>query len=157
MPICFVILYWRVEGYKVMTYFDFLILSTHRHVCFQFWNRGISCKNNWQCIFECVLKATAGGGGRGMRLAKEPEEFVKLLQVLSILLFFVWYSFCLCTQLVTIEMPVVWVPSIHTHPDTYIIYHICILLSVHRRTVGKNVLKYTETLYLIVHVKYGKI
>lgn len=29
----------------------------------------------------CVLKATAGGGGRGMRLAKEPEEFVKLLQV----------------------------------------------------------------------------
>lgn len=35
-----------------------------------------------------VLKATAGGGGRGMRLAKEPEEFVKLLQVLSI-----YYSF----------------------------------------------------------------
>lgn len=29
-----------------------------------------------------TLKATAGGGGRGMRLAKEPDEFVKLLQVL---------------------------------------------------------------------------
>jgi len=29
------------------------------------------------------LKATAGGGGRGMRLAKEPDEFVKLLQVLA--------------------------------------------------------------------------
>lgn len=29
-----------------------------------------------------ALKATAGGGGRGMRLAKEPDEFVKLLQVL---------------------------------------------------------------------------
>lgn len=27
------------------------------------------------------MKATAGGGGRGMRLAKEPDEFVKLLQV----------------------------------------------------------------------------
>lgn len=27
------------------------------------------------------FKATAGGGGRGMRLAKEPGEFVKLLQV----------------------------------------------------------------------------
>lgn len=27
------------------------------------------------------MKATAGGGGRGMRLAKEPGEFVKLLQV----------------------------------------------------------------------------
>lgn len=30
---------------------------------------------------DYVLKATAGGGGRGMRLAKEPDEFVKLLQV----------------------------------------------------------------------------
>ncbi|RWW81601.1 hypothetical protein BHE74_00009988 [Ensete ventricosum] len=30
-----------------------------------------------------LLQATAGGGGRGMRLAKEPEEFVKLLQVLA--------------------------------------------------------------------------
>lgn len=28
-----------------------------------------------------ALKATAGGGGRGMRLAKERDEFVKLLQV----------------------------------------------------------------------------
>lgn len=28
-----------------------------------------------------VLQATAGGGGRGMRLANEPGEFVKLLQV----------------------------------------------------------------------------
>lgn len=28
-----------------------------------------------------VNQATAGGGGRGMRLANEPEEFVKLLQV----------------------------------------------------------------------------
>lgn len=27
------------------------------------------------------LQATAGGGGRGMRLAKEPEEFIRLLQV----------------------------------------------------------------------------
>jgi acetyl/propionyl-CoA carboxylase alpha subunit len=26
-------------------------------------------------------QATAGGGGRGMRLANEPGEFVKLLQV----------------------------------------------------------------------------
>lgn len=32
-----------------------------------------------------LLQATAGGGGRGMRLAKEPEEFVKLLQVLPFL------------------------------------------------------------------------
>jgi len=28
-----------------------------------------------------VNQATAGGGGRGMRLANEPGEFVKLLQV----------------------------------------------------------------------------
>lgn len=28
-----------------------------------------------------ALKATAGGGGRGMRLAKERDEFVKYLQV----------------------------------------------------------------------------
>ncbi|KAF2290160.1 hypothetical protein GH714_003776 [Hevea brasiliensis] len=30
--------------------------------------------------FPVMIKATAGGGGRGMRLAKEPDEFVKLLQ-----------------------------------------------------------------------------
>ncbi|CAE6199947.1 unnamed protein product [Arabidopsis arenosa] len=30
--------------------------------------------------FPVMIKATAGGGGRGMRLAKEPGEFVKLLQ-----------------------------------------------------------------------------
>eukprot|EP00850_Spirogloea_muscicola_P002441 SM000009S23570 [mRNA] locus=s9:805186:809977:+ [translate_table: standard] len=30
--------------------------------------------------FPIMIKATAGGGGRGMRLAKEPGEFVKLLQ-----------------------------------------------------------------------------
>ncbi|GAA0147874.1 hypothetical protein LIER_07470 [Lithospermum erythrorhizon] len=30
--------------------------------------------------FPVMIKATAGGGGRGMRLAKEPSEFVKLLQ-----------------------------------------------------------------------------
>lgn len=28
-----------------------------------------------------VNQATAGGGGRGIRLANQPEEFVKLLQV----------------------------------------------------------------------------
>ena len=33
-------------------------------------------------LFFYVFKATAGGGGRGMRLAKQPDEFVKLLQVL---------------------------------------------------------------------------
>ncbi|KAL2557657.1 Biotin carboxylase [Forsythia ovata] len=30
--------------------------------------------------FPVMIKATAGGGGRGMRLAKVPDEFVKLLQ-----------------------------------------------------------------------------
>nr|ASZ00186.1 biotin carboxylase subunit 1 [Pelargonium cotyledonis] len=30
--------------------------------------------------YPVMIKATAGGGGRGMRLAKEPHEFVKLLQ-----------------------------------------------------------------------------
>jgi biotin carboxylase len=32
--------------------------------------------------FSMGLQATAGGGGRGMRLAQEPGEFVKLLQVI---------------------------------------------------------------------------
>lgn len=45
-------------------------------------SRIYTCINLWPLN---VLKATAGGGGRGMRLAKEPEEFVKLLQVLFIL------------------------------------------------------------------------
>ncbi|KAH9805565.1 Biotin carboxylase [Citrus sinensis] len=35
--------------------------------------------------FPVMIKATAGGGGRGMRLAKEPDEFVKLLQSVRIL------------------------------------------------------------------------
>ncbi|KAL6543938.1 hypothetical protein OROGR_010435 [Orobanche gracilis] len=30
--------------------------------------------------YPVMIKATAGGGGRGMRLAKTPDEFVKLLQ-----------------------------------------------------------------------------
>ncbi|KAK6936748.1 Carbamoyl-phosphate synthetase large subunit-like, ATP-binding domain [Dillenia turbinata] len=30
--------------------------------------------------YPVMIKATAGGGGRGMRLAKEPGEFIKLLQ-----------------------------------------------------------------------------
>lgn len=30
--------------------------------------------------YPVMIKATAGGGGRGMRLAREPDEFVKLLQ-----------------------------------------------------------------------------
>jgi acetyl-CoA carboxylase biotin carboxylase subunit len=34
--------------------------------------------------FSMGLQATAGGGGRGMRLAQEPGEFVKLLQVFPI-------------------------------------------------------------------------
>lgn len=33
-----------------------------------------------------ALKATAGGGGRGMCLAKEPKEFVKLIQVCLIVI-----------------------------------------------------------------------
>ncbi len=38
--------------------------------------------------FLMGLQATAGGGGRGMRLAQEPGEFVKLLQVFL-------HAFCL--------------------------------------------------------------
>lgn len=34
-----------------------------------------------QITFISYEQATAGGGGRGMRLANEPGEFVKLLQV----------------------------------------------------------------------------
>ncbi|KAK6941217.1 Biotin carboxylase-like, N-terminal domain [Dillenia turbinata] len=30
--------------------------------------------------YPVMIKATAGGGGRGMRLAKQPDEFLKLLQ-----------------------------------------------------------------------------
>ncbi|KAI3496421.1 hypothetical protein L1887_38782 [Cichorium endivia] len=37
------------------------------------------CERTW-IGFEIVGRATAGGGGRGMRLAKECVEFVKLLQ-----------------------------------------------------------------------------
>ncbi|EPS72471.1 hypothetical protein M569_02284, partial [Genlisea aurea] len=44
-------------------------------------------KNNEEAVrianeigFPVMIKATAGGGGRGMRLAKEPDEFLKLLQ-----------------------------------------------------------------------------
>ncbi|KAF9679861.1 hypothetical protein SADUNF_Sadunf06G0059600 [Salix dunnii] len=36
--------------------------------------------------YPVMIKATAGGGGRGMRLAKEPDEFVKLLQFDSFVL-----------------------------------------------------------------------
>lgn len=40
--------------------------------------------NAWRVsiVIKFCWKATAGGGGRGMRLAKEPDEFVKLLQVM---------------------------------------------------------------------------
>lgn len=31
--------------------------------------------------YRVMIKATAGGGGLGMRLAKEHDEFMKLLQV----------------------------------------------------------------------------
>jgi biotin carboxylase len=33
-----------------------------------------------QIGFPVMIKATAGGGGRGMRLANEESEFVRLLQ-----------------------------------------------------------------------------
>lgn len=40
-----------------------------------------------------MVQATAGGGGRGICLAKEPNEFVKLLQVsLSLLTFTINYK-----------------------------------------------------------------
>lgn len=43
----------------------------------------IPYKTSYANLRFCLLpKATAGGGGRGMRLAKERDEFVKLLQVL---------------------------------------------------------------------------
>ncbi|KAK1303330.1 hypothetical protein QJS10_CPB11g00873 [Acorus calamus] len=38
----------------------------------------------WYSETRVHFKATAGGGGRGMRLAKEPEEFVKLLHTTEV-------------------------------------------------------------------------
>lgn len=71
----------------------FLIPSTCKHNTFKYcrvlvgllpmvWCVGI-LNNHSVLMTVCpCLKATAGGGGRGMRLAKEPHEFVKLLQVI---------------------------------------------------------------------------
>ena len=42
-------------------------------------------ENKFECDYKrkfILFQATAGGGGRGMRLANEPGEFVKLLQVI---------------------------------------------------------------------------
>lgn len=48
-------------------------------------NRDAKCNmvicDVWGVCDVCCAQATAGGGGRGMRLANEPGEFVKLLQV----------------------------------------------------------------------------
>ncbi|KAL6579417.1 hypothetical protein OROMI_009633 [Orobanche minor] len=40
--------------------------------------------------YPVMIKATAGGGGRGMRLAKTPDEFVKLLQCSAWLLHYIY-------------------------------------------------------------------
>ena len=47
------------------------------------WCNGILHNQSVLMIVCPSIKATAGGGGRGMRLAQEPHEFVKLLQVMT--------------------------------------------------------------------------